>query len=129
MKKLLALFIAIAMILTFAACDASEQETESQEGAAEAYPEASAPSGEQAQGSEGSAASAPLEEEPQMSDSLLVLTARPVDAQADMLIAQNDSDQQYGLYDMSGQEILPCEYGDMRFITVNSYDPKVYVAA
>ena len=30
-------------------------------------------------------------------------------AQADMLIAQNDSDQQYGLYDMSGQEILPCE--------------------
>lgn len=128
MKKLLALFITISMVLTFAACNTSEQEVESQKDAAAAYPEVSS-SGGQAQRSEDPAAPASSEEEPQMSDNLLALAVRPVDVQADMLIAQNDTDQQYGLYDMSGEEILPCEYGDMAFITVNSYDPKVYVAA
>lgn len=62
-------------------------------------------------------------------DEFVTLSARPVDVAADMLILQDTTNLQYGLYSTSGKEVLPCEYSDMKFIIINNYEPKVYVAA
>ena len=43
-------------------------------------------------------------------------------------IVQDETTSQYGLMDASGQELLPCQYGDLYYLYVNQLEPKTYVA-
>ena len=44
------------------------------------------------------------------------------------MIIQDEATSQYGLIDQNGREILPCEYNAMKFLFVNRFNPKTYVA-
>lgn len=114
MKKLLCAACAILMAFSLTACNSSDQEPSSSEDTSEVVSESSPeqqPAVQQETGGES-----------------VSLSVRPVEAASDMLIVQDPESQQYGLYTAAGKEVLPCEYGDMRFITVNTYEPKTYVS-
>lgn len=53
---------------------------------------------------------------------------QPVSAAGDTFIVQDESTERYGLVDDMGNEILPCKYGDMYYLTVNLAAPKLYLA-
>lgn len=53
---------------------------------------------------------------------------RPVFAAEDTFIVKDETTEHYGLVDGKGKEIMPCEYGDMYYLTVNLFSPKRYVA-
>lgn len=80
-------------------------------------------SGQPSQGGESTSQSAS-----QPSGKAVTLSAAPVAAGADTFILQDPATDYYGLVDSSGKEILPCQYGDMFYLTVNKLDPKTYVA-
>lgn len=114
MKKMLCVACAMLMAFSLAACNSSEPEPSPSEGTSENVSES--PSEQQTTAQQESGGE------------FVSLAGRPVDAASDMLIVQDPENQQYGLYTAAGEEILPCEYGDMQFITVNTYEPKTYVA-
>lgn len=80
-------------------------------------------SGQPSQGGESTSQSSS-----QPSGKAVTLSAAPVAAGADTFILQDPATDYYGLVDSSGREILPCQYGDMFYLTVNKLDPKTYVA-
>lgn len=53
---------------------------------------------------------------------------RPVFAAEDTFIVKDETTEHYGLVDVKGKEIMPCEFGDMYYLTVNLFSPKRYVA-
>lgn len=114
MKKLMSLVCVIFTVFSLTACGTSEHEATS--------------SGETSEFVSESPSEQLHPTQQEASREFVTLSARPVKAKSDMLILQNPETQKYGLYDTTGKEILPCEYGDMKFITVNNYNPKVYVA-
>lgn len=116
MKKPLYAACAVLLAFSLTACNASEETVTSSEDANVTISEV--PSEQQ---------TAAIQ--PGNDAEFVTFSARPIDAAADMLILQDPTNQQYGLYDITGEEILPSEYGEMKFITVNNYEPKVYVAA
>ncbi len=52
----------------------------------------------------------------------------PVFAAEDTFIVKDETTERYGLIDGKGKEIMPCEFGDMYYLTVNLLSPKRYVA-
>lgn len=112
MRKLVRIASAALIALTLVACGAEEPASGN---AGEVTPDSSSAQEPAAQQGDD--------------EGYATLVGRPVEAASNMLIVQNPEDQQFGLFDADGNEVLPCEYGDMRFITVDSYEPKVYVAA
>lgn len=116
MKKTICLVCAALLAFSLTACNSSEEAVTSPGDTSVASSEIT---------TEQQTTVAP----PESDAKLVTFSARPIDAAADMLILQDPTNQQYGLYKITGEEILPCEYGDMKFITVNNNDPKVYVAA
>ena len=114
MKKLLCVACAMLTAFSLTACNSSEQEPLPSESTSEVVSES--PSEQQPTA------------QPESGGEFVSLTVRPVAAASDMLIVQDPENQQYGLYTSAGEEVLPCEYGDMQFITVNTYEPKTYVS-
>ncbi len=115
MKKLVCIACALLTVLSLTECNTYEQKVTSLGETSDIVSESSSEQQTSAQN--------------ESSREFTTLTARPVEVKSDMLILQDPENQQYGLYDSTGKEILPCKYGDMKFITVNNYAPKVYVAA
>lgn len=65
--------------------------------------------------------------EPEVDPMNIKVTERPVSVQDHVIIVQDEINSYYGLINDRGKEILPPQYGDMKFITVNEYEPKTYV--
>lgn len=114
-KRVLTLLFSCALVLSLAACS-SGGGSDSSSGSPEAGGASSSGTGST------SHASNPLPAPD------AALTQRPVQTAGGTFIVQDETTSQYGLMDASGQELLPCQYGDLYYLYVNQLEPKTYVA-
>ena len=114
-KRVLTLLLSCALVLSLAACS-SGGGSDSSSGSPEAGGASSSGTGSTSHASN-----------PQPAPDA-ALTQRPVQTAGGTFIVQDETTSQYGLMDASGQELLPCQYGDLYYLYVNQLEPKTYVA-
>lgn len=127
MKRILEILLTAAVVLSLVACGPAEQESSpaGQSGAAP-LESSSLEEGEDAPDiSSGQSSRAP---DDASAIAELKLPNRPIAAAADTFIVQDKTTERYGLINDTGGEILPNEYGDMYYITVNPANPQTCVA-
>ena len=98
-KRVLTLLLSCALVLSLAACS-SGGGSDSSSGSPEAG------------GSSSGTGSTSHASNPQPAPDA-ALTQRPVQTAGGTFIVQDETTSQYGLMDASGQELLPCQYGDL----------------
>lgn len=114
LKKLISIIITVIYILTMTACG-EDQSTNSGNG--------NTVSEEEKDGENSSEESIV-----NVSSTEFSTQYRPVSAEEDTFIVKDETTEHYGLVDGKGKEIMPCEFGDMYYLTVNLFSPERYVA-
>ena len=66
--------------------------------------------------------------QPQDIASAILFEEKPIASANNTFIVLDASSNSYGLMDEKGDEILPCQYGKLKYLPINRYEPKTYLA-
>lgn len=122
MKKRLAACLCTILLVSLTACTTNQPLPSSQDDSSQTA----------SQEPESTLSSQPVESEESSPEAVVqefTVSDRPIAAADSTFIVQADATKRYGLVDSSGKEILPTQYEDMRYLSLNPANPQRYLAA